>query len=177
MFYNFLAFFSSLYFLFIEIDVVLQYLGQSGARPGRHFADMRDSSADESEARHSHRRVWHIQDEEGVGANEVGRFFVTGATDAAGKPSHFYCWVCRKHVSVLTHGPHGILRHYQGVKHFARDQRLRLEAPGWRVLDSEGNPLSESVLERRTKGAHPSRSSGSSGSRVPLCRAINCRRV
>ena len=83
------------------------------------------------------------------GSNEVGQFFVTGATDAAGKPSHFYCRVCRKDVLVLTHGPDEILRHYQGLKHFARDQRLRLETPGWRVLDFEGNPLSESELERR----------------------------
>ena len=79
----------------------------------------------------------------------MGQFFVTGATDAAGKPSHFYCRVCRKDVSVLTHGPQEILRHHQGVKHFARDQRLRLETPGWQVLDFEGNPLSESELERR----------------------------
>ena len=50
---------------------------------------------------------------------------------------------------MLTHGPHEIFRHYQGVKHFARDKRLRLETPGWRVLDFEGNPLSESELERR----------------------------
>ena len=82
-----------------------------------------------------------------VGANEMGQFFVTGATDAAGKPSHFYCRVCRKDVSVLTHGPHEILRHYQGVKHFARDQRLRIETPDWRVLDFEGKTLSESELE------------------------------
>ena len=79
----------------------------------------------------------------------MGQFFVIGANDAAGKPSHFYCRVCRKDVSVLTHGPQEILRHYQGVKLFARDQRLRLETPGWRVLDFEGNPLSESELERR----------------------------
>ena len=83
------------------------------------------------------------------GANEVGQFFVTGSTDAAGKPSHFYCRVCQKDFSVLTHGPHEILRHYQGMKHFARDQRLRLETPGWRALDFEGNHLSESELERR----------------------------
>ena len=84
-----------------------------------------------------------------MGANEVGQFFVTGVPDAVGKPSYFYCRVCRKDVSVLTHGPHEVLRHYQGVKHFARDQRLRLETHGWRVLDFEGNPLSESELERR----------------------------
>ena len=84
-----------------------------------------------------------------MGADEVGRFFVTGATDAAGKPSHFYCRICRKDVSVLTHGPDEVLRHFQGAKHFARDQRLRPETPGWRVLDFEGNPLTESELERR----------------------------
>ena len=83
------------------------------------------------------------------GAIEVGNFFVIGATDAAGKPSHFFCRICRKDVSVLTHGPHEILRHYQGVRHFSSDQRLRLETPGWRVLVFEGNPLSESELERR----------------------------
>ena len=50
---------------------------------------------------------------------------------------------------MLTHGPHEILQHYQEVKPFARDQRSRLETPGWRVLDFEGDPLSESELERR----------------------------
>ena len=50
---------------------------------------------------------------------------------------------------MLTHGPHEILRYYQGVKHLARDQRLILETPGWRVLDFEENTLSESELERR----------------------------
>ena len=84
-----------------------------------------------------------------MGADEVGRFFVTWATDAAGKPSNFYCRICRKDVSVLTHGPHEVLRHFQGVKDFTHDQRLRLETPGWRVLDFEGNPLTESDLERR----------------------------
>ena len=75
------------------------------------------------------------------GADEVGRFFVTGATDAAGKPSRFFCRICRKEVSVFTHE---VLRHFQGVKHFAHDQRLRLETPGWRVLDFKRNSLRES---------------------------------
>ena len=138
--------------MFTELDAVLQQLGQSTARPGPHVADTSDSSADESEASHSRRRVRSkrtFKMKKVWGANEVGQFFVTGATDAAGKPSYFYCLVCRKDVSVLTHGPHEILRHYQGVTHFAREQRLRLETPGWRVLDFEGNPLSESEPERR----------------------------
>ena len=50
---------------------------------------------------------------------------------------------------MLTHGPHELLRHFQGVKYFARYQRLRLETPGWRVLDFEGNPLSENELKCR----------------------------
>ena len=139
-------------FLFTELDAVLQHLGQSTVRPGMHAGETSDSSADESEASHPRRRVRTkrtFKMKKVWGADELGQFFVTGATDAAGKPSHFYCRVCRKDVSVLTHGPHEILRHYQGVKHFARDQRLRLETPGWRVLDFEGNPLSETELEPR----------------------------
>ena len=77
------------------------------------------------------------------------RFFVTKATDAAGKPIHFYCPICHKDVSVLTHGPHEVLTHFQGVKFFASDQQLRLETPGWRALDFEENPFSESDLERQ----------------------------
>ena len=138
--------------MFTELDAVLQHLGQSTARPGVHAVETSDSSADESEASHSRCRVRSkrtFKMKKVWGTNEVGQFFVTGATEAAGKPSHFYCRVCRKDVSVLTLGPHENLRHYQGVKHFARDQRLRLETPWWRVLDFEGNPLSESQLERR----------------------------
>ena len=140
--------------MFTELDAVLQQSGQSAARSGPHGVNTSDSSADESEVSHSRRRVRSkrtFKMEKVWGANEVGQFFVTGATDAAGKPTHFYCRVCRKDVSVLKHGPHEILRHYQGVKHFARDQRLRLETPGWRVLGFEGNPLDESELERPTE--------------------------
>ena len=64
-------------------------------------------------------------------------------------PSQFYFQVCRKNVSVLTHGHHDVLRHLQGSRHFARDQRLRLETPGWRVLVFRGNPLSEDELKRQ----------------------------
>ena len=147
----FVFFLFSLYVLFTELYAVLQHLGHGFAPLSPHAADTSDTSAVESEASHPRRfvrskgtfkmKVW--------GADEVGRFFVTGATDAAGKPSHFYCRIYRKDVSILTHGPHEVLRHFQGVKHFARDQQFRLEAPGWGVLDFEGNPLKESELERR----------------------------
>ena len=84
-------------------------------------------------------------------ATELGRFFLTRPSDVAKMPSHFSCRVCRKNVSVLTHGHHEVLRHFQGSRHFARDQRLRLETPGLRVLDFHGNPLSEDELERQRK--------------------------
>ena len=80
---------------------------------------------------------------------ELGRFFVTGPTDESGKPSHFYCRLCTKDVSVLTHGMHEILRHYQGTKHFPRDQCLRLETPGLRVLDFEGNVMGDEEVARQ----------------------------
>ena len=64
-------------------------------------------------------------------------------------PSHFYCRVCRKKVSVPTHGHHEVLRHFQRSRHFERDQRSPLETPGWRVLEFPGNPLSERELERQ----------------------------
>ena len=54
---------------------------------------------------------------------------MTGPSNAASMPNHFYCRVCGKNVSVLTHGHQEMLRHFQGSRHFARDQRLRLETP------------------------------------------------
>ena len=80
-------------------------------------------------------------------ATELGSFFVTGQSDAANMPSQFYCRLYRKNLSVLTHGHLEVLRNFQGSRHFARDQRLRLETPGWRVMDFNGNPLSEDELE------------------------------
>ena len=81
------------------------------------------------------------------GASDVGQFFVTGPTDLATKLSHFYCRICRKDVSVLTHGHYNFLRHFQGGKNFPRNQRLRLETPGWKVLDYEGNNMSPAEVE------------------------------
>ena len=78
-------------------------------------------------------------------------FFVTGPTDVATEPNHLDCGICRKDVSVLTHGHHGILRHFQGSKPFPRDQRLRLETIGWEMFDYEGNSISPREVERQWK--------------------------
>ena len=50
---------------------------------------------------------------------------------------------------MLTHGSSEVLRHFQGIRRFARDQQHRLETPGWRVLGFDGKPLTEDDLERQ----------------------------
>ena len=74
---------------------------------------------------------------------------MTGPTDASTKLIEFYCRICRKDVSVLTHGSSEVLRHFQGIRHFAWDQRLRHETPGWHLLGFDGKPLTEDELERQ----------------------------
>ena len=111
-----------------------------------------DTSGDETGASKGPRKILSkktFRMKKVYAATELGRFFVTRPSDAANMPSHFHCQVCRKNVSVLTHGHHEVLRHFQGSRHFARDQRLRLEKPGWRVLDFPGNPLNLDELERQ----------------------------
>ena len=81
--------------------------------------------------------------------SELAQFFVTGPTDDSTKLIEFYCRLCQKDVSVLTHGSPEVLCHFQGIRLFARDQRLRLETPGWRVLGFDGKPLTEDELERQ----------------------------
>ena len=137
-------------FPFTDIVAVLQHLGQGVAPSGPHVVDTSDTSGDESEASHPHRRIrskrW-CEMKKVWGADEIGRFFVTGSTDTAGKPDHFCCGFCRKDVSVLTHVVHEVLGHFHGVKLFARVQQMRVGTPGWRVLDFERNPLNASEPE------------------------------
>ena len=50
---------------------------------------------------------------------------------------------------VLKYGAHDFLKLFEDVKYFPRDQRLRLETPGWRVLGFEGNRFSNDDLQRQ----------------------------
>ena len=124
-------------------------------RPSRalpRLGDTTDTSGDESDAGESWRRLRSKKTykmKRAWGTSNVGRFFMTRPTDVATKPSHFYCRICRKDVSVLTHGHHEILRHFQGSKHFPHDNCLWLETPGWEVLDYEENVMSPAEVERQ----------------------------
>ena len=82
-------------------------------------------------------------------SDELARLFVTAPSEPVAKSSHFCGQLCRRDVSVLTHGYFEILRHYQGAKHFAMDQRLCLETSGWRVLSFNGNSLPDDQVERQ----------------------------
>ena len=140
---------------FTGLDDVLgrvEHMEQSLQRIVPHTFKRTDTGGDEMDVSELRRRVRSKRTykvKKVWGADELSRFFVTGTTDASGKPSHFYCRICRKDVSVMTYGGHEILRYYQGTKHFPRDERLRLETPGWRVLDFEGNVLREEGVERQ----------------------------
>ena len=117
--------------MFSELDDVLSRLKQVEQRPSRvlpRLGDTTDTKGDESDVGERRRRLRSRKSykmKRAWGTSDVGRLFVTGPTDVATKPSHFYCRICRRDVSVLTHGHHEILRHFQGSKHFPRDQRLR----------------------------------------------------
>ena len=146
---------SSSAWLFTGLDDVLGRVermeqGLPGAVP--HASQTSDTSGDEMDVSEPRRKVRSKKTFKMIkvwGASELGCLFVTGSTVGSGKPSHFYCRLCRKDVSVLTHGMHEILRHYQGTKRFPRDQRLHLETPGWRVLDFEGNVMRDEEVARQ----------------------------
>ena len=141
--------------LFTGLDDVLSWLEQVEHRPSRillRLGDTSDTSGNESDMGEPRRRlrskktykmkkVW--------GASGVGQFSLTGPTDVATKHSHFYCRICRKDVSVPIPGHHEILRHFRGSKHFPRDQRLRLQTPGWEMLDYERNAMGPAEIERQ----------------------------
>ena len=134
-----------------ELNEMLDRLRQ-GPSQSLQRVETSNTSGDETDASQGRRKVLSkktFRMKKVYAATELGRFFVTGPLDAANMPSHFYCRLCQKNVSLLTHGDHEVLRHFQGRRHFARDQRLRLETLGWRVLDFQGNPLSEDELERQ----------------------------
>ena len=139
--------------LLSELDELLDKLNQgpSVLHQQQRVPDTRNTSGDDTDVGQPRRRVRSrrtFEMKKGYAVGELAQFFVTGPTDAANKLSEFYCRVCRKDASVLTHGGYEIIRHFQGHRHFACDQQLHFETPGWQVLDFDGNPLPEYELER-----------------------------
>ena len=115
-------------YLFAELDEVLGKLGQGPSMPQQQqprVSDTTDTSGEDTDVEQPRRRVRSrrtFKMKKGYAVGELAQFFVTGPTDAANKLSEFYCRVCRKDVSVRTHGEYEIIRHFQGHRHFSRDQ-------------------------------------------------------
>ena len=136
--------------LLSELDEVLEKLNQgpSTARPT--IVETTDIIGDDTDTSEPRRRVCSkrtFKMKRIYTTSELAWFFVTGPTDASTKLREFYCRLCRKDVSVLTHGSSEVLRHFQGIRHIAKDQRLRLETSGGRVLGFDGKPPTEDELE------------------------------
>ena len=116
--------------LLSEPDEVLDKLNQglSVLQQQQRVLETTDTSGEDNDVDQPRRRVRSrrtFKMKEGYAVGELAQFFVTGPTDAANKLSEFYCRLCWKDVSVLTHGSFEKIRHFQGLRHFARDQRLR----------------------------------------------------
>ena len=136
-------------FLLSEIDEVLDKLNQGPATSRPPVGETTDTSGEDTDASLPRRRVRSKRTFKMKKSYTTSEFSVTRPTNASTKLSEFYCRICQKDVSVLTHGSSEVLRHFQGIRRFARDQRVRLETPGWRVLGFEGKPLTEDELERQ----------------------------
>ena len=139
------------FFLLTELTEVLDRL-EPGPTQSPQGVETSETSGNETDASKRRRKILSkktFRMKKMYAATELGRFYVTGPSDAANTPSHIFFRVCRKKISVLTQGHHEVLPHFQGSRHFARDQRLSLETPGWRVLDFHGNSVSDDELERQ----------------------------
>ena len=136
-----------------ELNIVLDRPKQKASQSPQRIetSDTSDNETDASDGRHQNLSKKTFRMKKMYGTTELGRFFVTGPTDAVKYSSLFFCRVNQKDVLVLSHGHLEVLRHFQGTRHFARDQRLRLETPVWRVLDFHGNPFCEDKPERQKR--------------------------
>ena len=136
-----------------------------------------DTSGDEMDVSEPRRRVRTkktFELKKVWGASELGRFFVTGPTDASGKPSHFYCRLCRKDVSVF------LPRHARDPAPLSGDETF---------IPRSASSFGDSWLafarlrgqrHERRRGCTPARSisegsTGGKGQRISLFRRFNCR--
>ena len=133
-------------------DVLSRFEHQQSTKPASGHVTTTDTSGDESggnqRARPRKPKKKFVL-KRSYATDELGSLFVTGASDCSKHPGSFRCRICRRDISLETKGRYEILRHFQGSKHFVRDQRLRLETPGMRVLDRRGRPLADEELDRQ----------------------------
>ena len=99
------------YLSFTGLDDVLSRLEQVEQRPSRalpRLGDTTDTNGDQSDAGEPRRRLRSKKTykmKRAWGTSDVGRFFVTGPTDVATKPSHFYCRMSQGRVCADSWSP------------------------------------------------------------------------
>ena len=118
--------------MFIEFDEKLDKLQQGSFQTEHRVAETTDTSWDECDAYAWTKEVLYKKTLklECLNIQRPCGLFVTGLTGLVAKRSPFYRQICRRAVSVLTHGSFEILRRYQGAKHLATKERLCLDTPG-----------------------------------------------
>ena len=128
---------------------MLSRLEQVEQRPSRappRLGDTTDTSGDESDAGEPRRRLRSKKTykmKRAWGRSDVGRFFGTGPTDVATKPSHFYCRICRKDVSPRD----SVAR--PGQQTLSARLTFALGDARLEVLDYEENVMSPAEVERQ----------------------------
>ena len=137
-------------FLLTELKEVLNRLKQ-GASQSPQRVETSGTSGDETDTSKGRRKILSkkiFRMKKVYAATELGRFFATRPSDAANMPCHFFCRVCLKNVSVLTHG---IIKCCGISKAVVTLPVISAWVWKHRVLDFHGNPLSEDELERQRK--------------------------
>ena len=108
-----------------EIDDVMDKLQPGPSQIAHPDMETTDTSGDESDLSPGKKKILSKRTyrmKKAWASSEFAGLFVTGRTDPVGKPSPFYCQLCRRDVLLLTHGSLEILRYYQSTQHFAMDQ-------------------------------------------------------
>ena len=97
-----------------ELNIVQDKLKQKASQSPQRIetSDTSDDGTDASEGRHQNLSEETFRMKKVCGRTELGRFFVTGPTDAAKDSSLFFCGVNRKDVLVLSHGRLEMLRRF-----------------------------------------------------------------
>ena len=138
--------------MFAELNSAIGRLGSQKAGPrvssGQETSDASDDETDGSGRRQKRVSRKRYTLKKSHATSKLASLFVTGASNAAENPGSFFCRLCRKDISIAAKGAFEIRRHFQGHKHLKKDQRYRLETPGWRVLGLDGLPMDSAEVER-----------------------------
>ena len=105
-------------FLLSELDEVLDKPSHGPFTSRPPIVDTTDTSGEDTDTVQSRRRARserNFKVKKSYATDDLAQFFVIGPTDPSTKLSEFHCRICRKDVSVLTHGSSEILRHFQEI--------------------------------------------------------------